>query len=81
MSDLELGALITACQGKEFADRRDEAMVWLFVDTGTGLGQAQATAPDVADVELASDEGHDVDAPGEDVTAGAKEVARGVCGW
>ena len=49
MSDAELSALIAACQGKGFADRRDEAMIRLFVDTGVrvaemcGIGRTTST--------------------------------------
>jgi site-specific recombinase XerD len=39
LPDDDLGALIAACQGKELADRRDEAMVRLFVDTGMRVSE------------------------------------------
>jgi site-specific recombinase XerD len=39
LSDDDLRALIAACQGKEFADRRDEAMVRLFIDSGMLVGE------------------------------------------
>jgi site-specific recombinase XerD len=39
LSDEELRALIGACKGKEFADRRDEAMVRLFIDTGMRVAE------------------------------------------
>ena len=39
LSDDDLRALIAACQGKEFADRRDEAMVRLFIDTGMRVAE------------------------------------------
>jgi site-specific recombinase XerD len=39
LPDEDLRALIAACQGKEFADRRDEAMVRLFVDTGMRVAE------------------------------------------
>ena len=39
LSDDELKALIAACAGKAFADRRDEAIVRLFVDTGMRVSE------------------------------------------
>jgi site-specific recombinase XerD len=39
LSDDELKALIAACAGKEFADRRDEAIVRMFVDTGMRVSE------------------------------------------
>jgi integrase/recombinase XerC len=39
LSDDALKALIAACAGKEFADRRDEAIVRMFVDTGMRVSE------------------------------------------
>jgi len=47
-------------------------------EVGAGFGEALTTAEDVADVEVASDEGVEVNAAGEDVAAGAGEVVRGI---
>ena len=44
------------------------------------LGQAQPTAVDVADEEVAADQGVDVDAAGQNVASGAGEVEAGVAG-
>jgi hypothetical protein len=49
-------------------------------EVGAGLGQAQTAATDVADRDVAADEGVDVDAAGEDVAARAGEVQRSVAG-
>lgn len=54
LSDAELGALIAACQGKEFADRRDEAMVRLFVDTGIRVSEMCGIAFD--DLDMRADQ-------------------------
>lgn len=46
----DLRALIKACAGPSFAERRDEAIVRLFVDTGIRLGEM--TGLRVGDVDL-----------------------------
>src|SRR3546814_14518368 len=43
-----------ACGGKEFRDRRDEALVRLMIETGARAGEVVAMA--VADVDLRSEE-------------------------
>ena len=43
-------ALLAACEGKEFADRRDAALVHLFLDTGVRL--AELTGVTLDDVDL-----------------------------
>lgn len=50
LSDEQLRALIAACQGKGFRDRRDEAMVRLMAETGLRAGECAALT--VADVDL-----------------------------
>jgi site-specific recombinase XerD len=47
LSDDGLRALIAACQGTEFADRRDEAMVRLFIDTGMRVGDVRVKLTDL----------------------------------
>ncbi|MGH3968273.1 MAG: tyrosine-type recombinase/integrase [Mycobacterium sp.] len=48
LSDDELRRLIKACAGKEFRDRRDEAIVRLMAETGMRAGELVAlTVPDV----------------------------------
>ena len=44
------------------------------LEVGAGLGEPQPAAVDVADAEVAADQGVDVDAAGQDVAAGAGEV-------
>jgi site-specific recombinase XerD len=46
----EVQALLAACEGKEFADRRDSAIVHLFLDTGVRL--AELTGVTLDDVDL-----------------------------
>jgi site-specific recombinase XerD len=50
LSDTELRALFKACSGKEFRDRRDEAIVRLMAETGMRAGEVVGL--DVADVDL-----------------------------
>lgn len=50
LDDTELAALIKACGGKGFADRRDEALVRLLLDTGVRVSEACGLA--VADIDL-----------------------------
>jgi site-specific recombinase XerD len=50
LTDDQLRALIKACVGKEFHDRRDEAIVRLMAETG--LRAAELCALTVADVDL-----------------------------
>ena len=46
----QVHALLAACEGKDFADRRDAALVHLFLDTGVRL--AELTGATLDDVEL-----------------------------
>ncbi|WP_099023576.1 tyrosine-type recombinase/integrase [Mycolicibacterium palauense] len=50
LSDDELRALIKACQGKNFTDRRDEAIVRLMAETG--MRASEVTGMDIADLDL-----------------------------
>jgi integrase/recombinase XerD len=50
LSDAELRALVRACQGRGFRDRRDEAIVRLLVETGLRAGEAVALELDDVDV-------------------------------
>jgi integrase/recombinase XerD len=50
LSDDQLRALLAACAGKSFRDRRDEALVRLMAETGIRAGEAVAL--DLADVDL-----------------------------
>ncbi|SKD92192.1 phage integrase family protein [Mycobacteroides abscessus subsp. abscessus] len=50
LSDDELRALIKACGGREFRDRRDEAIVRLMAETGMRAGEVTGLA--VEDVDL-----------------------------
>jgi site-specific recombinase XerD len=51
LSDVQLGKLIKACSGKEFRDRRDEAIVRLMAETGMRAGEVLGLAID--DIDLA----------------------------
>jgi site-specific recombinase XerD len=51
LTDDQLRALIDACRGKDWIDRRDLAIVRLFVDTGMRLGEL--TGIRFADVDVA----------------------------
>ena len=50
LSDEQLRLLIKACTGKEFMDRRDEAIVRLMIETGLRAGEV--IAMQVADIDL-----------------------------
>lgn len=50
LSDEQLRALIAACRGKEFRERRDEAIVRLMVETGVRAGEVVGLQ--VLDVDL-----------------------------
>ena len=54
LSDDDLRALIAACQGKEFADRRDEAIVRLFIDTGMRV--AEMCWIELTDLDMRTDQ-------------------------
>lgn len=51
LSDDQVKALVTACQGKSFRDRRDEALVRLMVETGIRAGEAVALTVDDVDLD------------------------------
>ncbi|MDO0976962.1 tyrosine-type recombinase/integrase [Mycolicibacterium frederiksbergense] len=50
LSDTQLKALIAVCKGKDFIDRRDEAVVRLMAETGVRAGELLAMQ--VGDVDL-----------------------------
>ncbi len=50
LDDDELTALVKACAGRDFTDRRDEALIRLLLDTGVRVSEACGLA--VADVDL-----------------------------
>jgi site-specific recombinase XerD len=50
ISDNDLKALLAACKGQSFRDRRDEAILRIFIDTGTRLDEV--TNLKLADVDL-----------------------------
>lgn len=50
LSEDQLKALIAACKGKDFRERRDEAIVRLMIETGTRAGEV--IAMEVSDVDL-----------------------------
>lgn len=53
ISDVQVEALLRACQGTAFEDRRDEAIVRLLLDTGMRRGECAGLA--VGDVDLDQD--------------------------
>ena len=57
LESAQLQALLVACEGKEFADRRDAALVHLFLDTGVRLAELTEVTLDDIDLE-ARDDGH-----------------------
>lgn len=59
LSDDQVRGLLAACSGKDFRDRRDAAIIGLFLDTGMrleGMGGLRYSAddPDPSDVDLRS---------------------------
>lgn len=50
LTDAELKALVAACSGRDFRDRRDAAIIRFMAETGTRAGEAVALA--VTDVDL-----------------------------
>jgi site-specific recombinase XerD len=50
LSDDQLRALIDACRGREWPERRDLAVIRLFIDTGMRLGEMAGLALDDVDV-------------------------------
>ncbi|MDT5050517.1 MAG: integrase/recombinase XerD [Mycobacterium sp.] len=53
LTDDELSALVDACKGKKFADRRDEAVIRLLIDCG--LRVSEVTGIDLPDLDLDSE--------------------------
>ena len=51
LSDDELAALIKACAGKDFRDRRDEAMIRLLLDCGLRVSELCALTVDGVDLD------------------------------
>jgi integrase len=51
LSDEQVRALVAACQGRSFRDRRDEALVRLMVETGLRAGEAVALTLDDVDLD------------------------------
>jgi site-specific recombinase XerD len=47
----ELDALVGACDGRSFDDRRDAAVVWLFIDTGMRLSEMAGLEVDGLDLD------------------------------
>ena len=43
LTDQQCADLVKACQGKEFIDRRDEAVARLLIETGMRAGEVLAT--------------------------------------
>lgn len=52
LSDDQLKALIKACAGKDFWERRDEAIIRLMLETGARIGEVVAMTTD--DIDLAA---------------------------
>lgn len=50
LSDEQCAALIKACQGKEYLDRRDEAIARLFIETGLRAGELLGLTVDDVDI-------------------------------
>ncbi len=50
LSESDLGRLLKACEGKEFADRRDAAFIRLFLDTG--MRRAELAGLKVEDIDF-----------------------------
>ena len=51
LSDEELAALLKACAGKEFRDRRDEAMIRLLLDCGVRVSELCGLTVDGVDLD------------------------------
>lgn len=51
LSDDELAALLKACAGKEFNDRRDEALIRLLLDCGVRVSEACSLRVDQVDLD------------------------------
>ena len=51
LSDAELRALLKACEGSDFVDRRDTAIVRTFIDTGARLSEMAGLRMDDVDLD------------------------------
>jgi site-specific recombinase XerD len=51
LSDDDLAALVKACGGKDFADRRDEAMIRVLLDCGIRAGELIGMTLDSVDID------------------------------
>jgi site-specific recombinase XerD len=51
LSDTELAALLKACAGKDFSDRRDEALIRLLLDCGVRISEACGLRVDQLDLD------------------------------
>ncbi len=51
LSDAELAALLKACAGKDFPDRRDEAMIRLLLDCGLRVSEQCALSAEGIDLD------------------------------
>ena len=51
INDIELAALLKACAGKEFNDRRDEALIRLLLDCGVRISEACQLRLDQLDLD------------------------------
>jgi site-specific recombinase XerD len=51
VTDHQLGALLKACSGREFADRRDEALIRLLLDCGVRISEACGLRVDDLDLD------------------------------
>lgn len=51
LTDEQCAALVKACQGKEFVDRRDEAVARLLIETGMRAGEVLGLAVEDVDVQ------------------------------
>jgi site-specific recombinase XerC len=51
LSDADLRALLKACEGQDFVDRRDTAIVRTFIDTGARLSEMAGLTLDHADLD------------------------------
>ena len=54
LSDDDLGALLRACTGREFNDRRDEAMIRMLLDCGVRVGELCGLGLDDLDLDAGS---------------------------
>src|SRR5918995_2179721 len=50
LSEKEIRALLEACEGRTFEDRRDAALVWVLYDTGIRLAECAGLTLDDVDI-------------------------------